>query len=57
MIDSCIPGLTKSAILYVYKNLMIDSSDDEAREAFTKLVYSQLLLQIFKFENNKNCLE
>lgn len=38
MIDSYIPGLNKTAINYVYKNLMIDLSDDAAREQFTKFV-------------------
>lgn len=36
MIDSYIPGLNKSAIQFVYKNLMIGLNDDEAAQAFTK---------------------
>jgi hypothetical protein len=39
MIDSYIPGLNKAAIQFVYKNLMMESSDDEAREQFTKFEY------------------
>ena len=39
MIDSYIPGLNKTAINYVYRNLMIDLGDDEAREQFTRLIY------------------
>jgi hypothetical protein len=39
MIDSYIPGLNKAAIQFVYKNLMMESSDDEAREQFTKFGY------------------
>ena len=37
MLDSYIPGLNKAAIQFVYKNLMMELSDDEAREQFTKL--------------------
>ena len=36
MSDSGIPGLNKNAIKFVYRNLMMDQSDDEAAQAFTK---------------------
>lgn len=42
MIDSGIPGLNKSAIQFVYKNLMIDMNDDDSSNAFKKLVYDSL---------------
>lgn len=36
MSDSGIPGLNKNAIQYVYRNLMMNQSDDEVAQAFTK---------------------
>jgi hypothetical protein len=36
MIDSGIPGLNSNAIQYVYKNLMIDMSDDDSSNTFKK---------------------
>ena len=36
MTSSGIPGLNRSAIQYVYKNLMIDMNDDDSSNAFKK---------------------
>jgi hypothetical protein len=48
MSDSCIPGLNKDAIRFVYNNLMIDQSDDDAAKALTKLT---IVLSIFQSES------
>jgi hypothetical protein len=39
MIDSYVPGLKSGAIQYVYKTLMIELDEDEARKGFTKYGY------------------
>ena len=44
MINSGIPGLNHSAIIFVYKNLMIDLNEDDASNAFKKYILKHLLL-------------
>lgn len=36
MINNNIPGLNQNAIQFVYKNLMIDMSEDDSSNAFKK---------------------
>ena len=36
MINSGIPGLTTTAIQYVYKNLMMEMNEDDSSNAFKK---------------------
>ena len=36
MVSSNIPGLNRSAIQFVYKNLMIDMNEDDSSNALTK---------------------
>ena len=42
MVDSDIPGLNRSAIQYVYKNLMIDLDEDESSNLLKKLIHDSL---------------
>lgn len=40
MINNNIPGLNQNAIQFVYRNLMIDMSEDDSSNAFRKYVFS-----------------
>ncbi|RNA20111.1 phosphatidylinositol 4-phosphate 3-kinase C2 domain-containing subunit alpha-like [Brachionus plicatilis] len=42
MIDSGIPGLSRNAIQYVYRNLMIDLDEDESSNLLKKIIHDSL---------------
>lgn len=48
MINNNIPGLNQNAIQFVYRNLMIDLSEDDSSNAFRKYVLSNFILNQIK---------
>ena len=55
MTSSSIPGVTKEAVTYVQKRLLLDLSDDEAAAKFSHLINKYMLLTLIQLNFAQLC--